>query len=96
MIVPVMAISNLALTWQISSEETNGAHAHYREPVPSLFPFSLPPPPPLFAPATQAKFGRDREHGESHGLKTIEFWQLKVICITSERMLSSWHSPFNC
>ena len=27
-------------------------------------------------------------------VKTIEFWQLKVICITSERMLSSWHSPF--
>ena len=23
--------------------------------------------------------------GESHALKTIEFWQLKVICITSER-----------
>ena len=34
MIVPVMAISNLALTRQIYSEETNGAHAHYREPVP--------------------------------------------------------------
>ena len=32
--------------------------------------------------------GRDREHGE------IEFWQLEVICITSGRMLSSWHSPF--
>ena len=35
MIVPVMAISNLELTRQIYSEETNGAHAHYREPVPS-------------------------------------------------------------
>ena len=34
MIVPVMAISNLALTQQIYSEETNGAYAHYREPVP--------------------------------------------------------------
>ena len=34
MIVPVMAISNLVLTQQIYSEETNGAHAHYREPVP--------------------------------------------------------------
>ena len=35
MIVPVMAISNLVLTRQLySSEETNGAHAHYREPVP--------------------------------------------------------------
>ena len=33
MIVPVMAISNLVLTQQIYSEETNGAHAHYREPV---------------------------------------------------------------
>ena len=33
MIVPVMAISNLVLTKQIYSEETNGAHAHYREPV---------------------------------------------------------------
>ena len=39
MIVPVMAISNLVLTQQIYSEEaeeTNGAHAHYREPVPLL------------------------------------------------------------
>ena len=26
--------SNLVLTRQIYSEETNGAHAHYREPVP--------------------------------------------------------------
>ena len=34
MIVPVMAISNLVLTRQIHSEETNRAHAHYREPVP--------------------------------------------------------------
>ena len=34
MIVPVMAISNLVLTRQIYSEETNGAHAHYRESVP--------------------------------------------------------------
>ena len=34
MIVPVMAMSNLVLTQQIYSEETNGAHAHYREPVP--------------------------------------------------------------
>ena len=29
-----MVISNLVLTRQIYSEETNGAHAHYREPVP--------------------------------------------------------------
>ena len=34
MIVPVTAISNLVLTQQIYSEEPNGAHAHYREPVP--------------------------------------------------------------
>ena len=34
MIVPVMAISNLVLNRQIYSEETNGANAHYREPVP--------------------------------------------------------------
>ena len=34
MIVPVIAISNLVLTRQIYSEETNAAHAHYREPVP--------------------------------------------------------------
>ena len=45
MIVPVMAISNLVLTRQIYSEETNGAHAPYREPVPlrqilQAFPFS--------------------------------------------------------
>ena len=37
MIVQVMAISNLVLTQQIYSEETNGAHAHYREPVPLTF-----------------------------------------------------------
>ena len=36
MIVPVMAISNLVLIQQIYSEETNGAHAHYREPVPLI------------------------------------------------------------
>ena len=40
MIVPVMAISNLVLTQQIYSEETNGAHAHYREPVPLSHEFS--------------------------------------------------------
>ena len=37
MIVPVMALSNLVLTRQIYSEQTNGAHAHYREPVPFTF-----------------------------------------------------------
>ena len=37
MIVPVMAISNLVLTQQSYSEETNGAHAHYREPVPLIW-----------------------------------------------------------
>ena len=42
MIVPVMAISNFVLTQQIYSEETNGAHAHYREPVPLLTHFSYP------------------------------------------------------
>ena len=31
-----MAISNLVLTQQIYSEEPNGAHAHYREPVPLI------------------------------------------------------------
>ena len=41
MIVPVMAISNLVLTHQIYSEETNGAHAHYREPVPLKDDFEL-------------------------------------------------------
>ena len=41
MIVPVMAISNLVLTQQIYSEETNGAHAHYREPVPLNTVFSF-------------------------------------------------------
>ena len=40
MIVPVMAISNLVLTQQIYSEEPNGAHAHYREPVPLTSMFS--------------------------------------------------------
>ena len=43
MIVPVMAISNFVLTQQIYSEETNGAHAHYREPVPLTCLRRLPP-----------------------------------------------------
>ena len=34
MIVPVMAISNLVLTRQIYSEQTNGAHAHNGDRVP--------------------------------------------------------------
>ena len=34
MIVPVMAISNLVLTRQIYSEETNGAHVHNRDRIP--------------------------------------------------------------
>ena len=34
MIVPVMAISNLVLTQQIYSEETNGVHARNRDRVP--------------------------------------------------------------
>ena len=38
MIVPVMAISNLALTRQIYSEETNGAHAHKHDRVPQRGP----------------------------------------------------------
>ena len=33
MIVPEMAISNLLLTQQIYSEETNGAHVHDRDRV---------------------------------------------------------------
>ena len=44
MIVPLMAISNLVLTQQIYSEETNGAHAHYREPVPLKTTFYLSTP----------------------------------------------------
>ena len=36
MIVPVMAISNLVLTQQIYSEETNGAHAHNHDRVPLI------------------------------------------------------------
>jgi len=34
MIVPLMAISNLVLTQQIYSEETNGAHVHNRDHIP--------------------------------------------------------------
>ena len=37
MIVPVMAISNLVLTQQIYSGETNGAHAHNRDRVPLIY-----------------------------------------------------------
>ena len=36
MILPVMAITNLVLTQQIYSEETNGAHAHNRDRVPLM------------------------------------------------------------
>ena len=36
MTVPVKAISNLVLTHQIFSEETNGAHAHNRGRVPLI------------------------------------------------------------
>ena len=36
MIVPVMAITNLVLTQQIYSEETNGAHEHNRDRVPLI------------------------------------------------------------
>ena len=36
MILPVMAISNLMLTQQIYSEETNGAHVHNRNRVPLM------------------------------------------------------------
>ena len=36
MIVPVMAISNLVLTKQIYSKETNGVHAHNRDRVPLI------------------------------------------------------------
>ena len=32
-------------------------HRLLEQALPSLFPFSLPPPPPLFAPATQAMLG---------------------------------------
>ena len=39
MIVPVMAISNLVLTQQIYSKETNGSHAHNRDRVPLRYPF---------------------------------------------------------
>ena len=39
MIILVMAISNLVLTQQIYSEETNGAHAQNRARVPLIFKF---------------------------------------------------------
>ena len=39
MIVPVMAISNLVLTQQIYSKETNGSHAHNRDRVSLRYPF---------------------------------------------------------
>ena len=41
MVVPVMAISNLVLTQQIYSEETNGAHVHNRDRVPLTCLFSV-------------------------------------------------------
>ena len=46
MIVPVMAISNLVLTQQIYSEETNGAHAHNRDRVPLIWATNLEAPAP--------------------------------------------------
>ena len=56
MIVPVMAISNLVLTQQIYSEETNGAHAHYRELVPLIFNVVL-------VPRVQLSFMSACDHG---------------------------------
>ena len=76
-------LSSQFYSWSsITREET--FHKFYRN-IPYLNPFRL----------LISNLGRDREHEESHALKAIEFWQLKVICIASERMLSSWHSPFN-
>ena len=49
MIAPVMAIPNLVLTRQIYSEETNCAHAHYREPFPLKNPFCANKSGALFA-----------------------------------------------
>ena len=47
-------------------------------------------------PYLNRSLGRDREHGESHALKTIEFWQLKVICITSEGTRRKSRVKNNC
>ena len=58
MIVPVMAISNLVLTQQIYSEETNGAHAHYREPVPLNQNGHAPLGPPYFSHVFQERYWR--------------------------------------
>ena len=40
MIVPVMAISNLVLTQQTYSKETNGVHARNRDGVPLTYCFT--------------------------------------------------------
>ena len=37
-------------------------HRLLEQALPSLFPFSLPPPPPLFAPATQANHDETESH----------------------------------
>ena len=41
MIVPVMAISNLVLTRQIYSEQTNSVHAHNHDRVPLTCPMGI-------------------------------------------------------
>ena len=58
MIVPVMAISNLVLTQQIYSEETNGAHAHYREPVPLITRMITPFSPVTITNCTEGAIAR--------------------------------------
>ena len=80
-------LSSQFYSWSSITREETFRNFYWN--IPYLNPFRL-------LTSLNRSLGRDRQHhGESHALKTIEFWHLKVICITSERMLSSWHSPFN-
>ena len=48
-------------------------HRLLEQALPSLFPFSLPPPPPLFAPATQARIIRARRQKEIENQPRLNF-----------------------
>ena len=63
-------------------------HRLLEQALPSLFPFSLPPPPPLFAPATQAK------DNARFALTVVLNRSLKAVMFLLTTTVSTWHSPF--
>ena len=58
-------------------------HRLLEQALPSLFPFSLPPPPPLFAPAMQAT---NTQVPASNKTLTNSRWRISIFQISS-----GWH-----